>query len=333
MTQDEKRDKIYGCFLGLAVGDALGAPVEFLTLSEIQREYGPNGITDFMPWDQHPPGSYTDDTQMSLATAQGILDFFSQDKKNPVKLFRDPREAVYNQYLKWLKTQSNPEDRRRPGITCLQALSTGKMGDYRTPLNTSKGCGAVMRSAPLGLVFEDQLAFYFGTETGVLTHGSPAGYFSAGFHSLLISLLLQGNSMEQAVQTAAQFELASKLHPYASLLETWAKIKEAVELAKTSLPPEKAIEQIGEGWTGHEALAISLYCCLKFPESWSCAVLAAVNHSGDSDSTGSITGGLQGVRLGLKRIPEKWVHQVENSKEIQKIAEAFYKLYLDFSNS
>ena len=65
--------KYKGCLLGLAIGDALGAPVEFLRLQEIKKRYGKDGIADFHGWRGFKPGSYTDDTQMSLATAVGCL--------------------------------------------------------------------------------------------------------------------------------------------------------------------------------------------------------------------------------------------------------------------
>jgi ADP-ribosylglycohydrolase len=65
--------KYQGCLLGLTIGDALGAPAEFLSLPEIKKKCGRDGITDFHAWRSFQPGSYTDDTQMSLATAVGCL--------------------------------------------------------------------------------------------------------------------------------------------------------------------------------------------------------------------------------------------------------------------
>ena len=134
-------DKYLGCMLGLAAGDALGAPVEFLQLSEIKDEFGPGGISDLQPWGPFPAGNYTDDTQMALATARGCLDFNAgkEKKENLVS-------CIYRRYKEWLGTQSFPRERRAPGLTCMGSLKSGSMGTMEDRINNSKGCGGVMRS-------------------------------------------------------------------------------------------------------------------------------------------------------------------------------------------
>jgi ADP-ribosylglycohydrolase len=77
---DKACKQYLGCLFGLAIGDALGAPVEFLTLSQIRKEYGEKGITDFQEFGRLKPGSYTDDTQMSLATAWGCIEYGTNRK-------------------------------------------------------------------------------------------------------------------------------------------------------------------------------------------------------------------------------------------------------------
>nr|WP_237740562.1 ADP-ribosylglycohydrolase family protein [Paenisporosarcina sp. TG-14] len=79
--------------------------------------------------------------------------------------------------------------------------------------------------------------------------------------------------------------------------------------------------QIGEGWGGGEALAISIYCALKYRGDFKKALTTAVNHSRDSDSTGAITGNILGFFLGLNSIPSEWVENVELSESILQIAD------------
>ena len=150
-----------GCLLGGAVGDALGAAVEFMNLDEIRGRFGPNGI-------QAPARAYgrvgaiTDDTQMALFTAEGLLRARHQPpgrRPAPVPV------VVHAAYLRWLRTQGERPPKlsddggwlfgvrelhaqRAPGSTCLEALRSGLIGTPRDPLNDSKGCGGVMRIAP-----------------------------------------------------------------------------------------------------------------------------------------------------------------------------------------
>jgi hypothetical protein len=114
-------NKYKGCLLGLAVGDALGAAVEFMSSSEIKNKYGEGGIQDFDEWGRFRAGSYTDDTQMVLATAKGCINAADEWKTDGVF---EPTPYVYGEYLDWLETQNDPFERRAPGNTCLSALGT-----------------------------------------------------------------------------------------------------------------------------------------------------------------------------------------------------------------
>jgi len=148
--------KYQGCLLGLAIGDVLGAPAEFLSLPKIKKRYGKEGITDFHEWRGFKPGSYTDDTQMSLTTAIGCLRAYQRWRERGIY---DSVSVIYRCYLDWLESQNDPEQRRGPGRTCLSALQSGKMGTIEDKINDSKGCGRVMRTAPVGLAFPSDRAF------------------------------------------------------------------------------------------------------------------------------------------------------------------------------
>jgi len=304
--------KYKGCLIGLAIGDALGGPVEGLTLGEIRSRYGVDGIRDFDEFRGFAEGFYTDDTQMSLATAHGIIDAEKLTREGDEP---DAAWSVYNRYLLWLDTQSDPELRRGPGRTCLDALGSGKMGTLEEKINDSKGCGGVMRTAPAGLAYPPGKAFKEGMRFAAITHGHPSGYLSAGFLSDTIARLMQRKSIEDAIEQSSQLLIGYDGHE-----ETLEKIDLALELVESQHTAEFSVKTIGQGWVGEEALAIAIYCALTFPDSWQEAVLAAVNHSGDSDSTGSITGAIMGAALGINAIPGRWVRDVENSKEILDLA-------------
>lgn len=311
--------KYQGCLLGLAIGDALGAPVEFLSLPEIKKRYGREGITDFHEWKSFKPGYYTDDTQMSLATAVGCIRAYQRWREKGIG---HPASIVYQCYLDWLESQNDPEERRGPGRTCLSALRSGKMGTIEDNINDSKGCGGVMRTAPVGLAFPSCRSFQEGAEYAAITHGHPSGYLSAGFLSALISYLIEGKKLTEAIDLCI-----GQLTQYDGHSETLKIIELAQKLSVSPKSPEESIKTIGEGWVGEEALAISIYCSLKFSDNFKRGILAAVNHSEDSDSTGSITGAILGTLLGIESIPKAWVQKVEGSDRIKKIAGDMFSVF------
>jgi ADP-ribosylglycohydrolase len=311
--------KYQGCLLGLAIGDALGAPVEFLRLQEIKKRYGKDGIADFHGWRGFKPGSYTDDTQMSLATAVGCIRAYQRWSQRGIC---HPASVVHHRYLDWLESQNDPDQRRGPGSTCLSALRSGKMGTIEEKINDSKGCGGVMRTAPVGLAFPPDRAFKEGAEYAAITHGHPSGYLTAGFLSGMISYIILGKTLAEAIDLCI-----GQLIKYDGHSETLEKIELAQKLSVSQKSIEEAIQTIGEGWVGEEALAISVYCSLKFSDNWGRGTLAAVNHSGDSDSTGSITGAILGTLLSVELIPGKWVRDVEESDRIKKIANDMFNIF------
>jgi len=313
--------KYQGCLLGLAIGDALGAPVEFLSLPEIKKRYGKDGITDFYAWGGFKPGSYTDDTQMSLATAVGCIRAYQRWSERGIG---DLVSVVYHRYLEWLESQNDPEQRRGPGRACLSALQSGKMGTMKEKINDSKGCGGVMRTAPVGLAFPSDRAFQEGAKYAAITHGHPSGYLPAGFLSAMISYIIEGKTLTEAIDLCI-----GQLIQYDGHSETLKKIELVHQLSISQKSVEESIQTIGEGWVGEEALAISLYCSLKFSDHWERGTLAAVNHSGDSDSTGSITGAILGTLLGVELIPRPWVRKVEESDRITKIANDMFSIFKD----
>ena len=334
------KNNYIGCLLGGAIGDALGWPVEFRRLSDIRRSYGENGITDLELVGKK--AEITDDTQMTMFTADGLL-------KSAIKNF-DEQETpdmskVFNSYKNWLGTQyshykennngwiSNIKDlyaNRAPGTTCISAIQSGNPGSIEHHINGSKGCGGVMRVAPAGLMYykTPEKAFEVGARCAALTHGDPSAYLPAGVHSAIIANLVSGQGLEESVDNSIKI-----LKGYDGNEETLELLENAKEYAKSDMPTDTAIRLLGEGWRGDEAIAISVYCALKSPENFEKALILAVNHDGDSDSTGAITGNILGAYLGSDKIPEKWKNTVELSTELEQLALDLYNKPSEIENA
>lgn len=323
-------DKYQGCLLGGAVGDALGAPVEFLSLDEIRTRFGPEGIRDYSPA-YGRLGAITDDTQMTLFTAEGLL---RADNRGNARGICHPPTVVYHAYLRWLDTQGerapfpSPEmkhgwlvhlpglrSRRAPGTTCLSALRSGKMGSMEEPLNDSKGCGGVMRVAPVGLAKSPNFEpFELACELAALTHGHPSGFLAAGFFAAVIHEIIIGTPLDAAIQATID-----TLRTYPGHEECLRAVEKAVELAAAAPPTPENVEKLGQGWVAEEALAIALFCSLD-ADSFAAGVTLAVNHGGDSDSTGAMTGNILGASLGKSAVPAEWREHLELRHEIEEVA-------------
>lgn len=329
MKEKEKRAQFRGCLIGGAVGDALGAAVEFMSLGEIKRVFGAAGLTDYAPA-FGVAGTITDDTQLTLFTAEGLL----RARANGTP----PLEEIWRAYRRWAHTQGvAPWDAmmgeriglvlqqglhhsRAPGSTCLAAMQSGQRGTVQAPLNDSKGCGGVMRVAPVGLAGVAD-PFQLGLDVAALTHGHPSGYLPAGFFALLISQLLWGCPLSDAI-TTAQGRLA--LQPGHE--ETSDAVAHALTLAQLGPPRPGTVERLGGGWTGHEALAIALLCSIT-AENFAGGVLRAVNHSGDSDSTGSLTGQILGVLKGELAISNLWPARLELRELIRSVSDDMFRRF------
>lgn len=342
----ENEERFKACLLGGAIGDALGYPVEFMSLEQIRTQYGPEGITRFTLDKYTKKALVSDDTQMTLFTADGIVRGYERCSERGIGSFVG--SGVYPAYLRWLYTQTGRLDhehwlrpergladagrrwildveelhaRRAPGLTCLSALESGKVGTMEQPLNDSKGCGGVMRVAPVGLFLynDPEYAFRTGCEVAALTHGHPTGYLAAGALALMIAELLNGNTMEGSASSAIQ-----ELTRWKQSEETLAAMEQAMELAGSHLTAEDAISRLGEGWIAEEALAIALYSTLR-EEEFTQALAVSVNHNGDSDSTGAICGNLLGARDGMAVIPATWLSQLEMKDFIEEIADTLLR--------
>jgi len=326
-----KLNRYLGCMIGGAVGDALGAPVEFMSLAQIRQTYGDEGIKDY-DRAYGRIGAITDDTQMAMFTAEGTLRAWTRGN---TKGICHPPSVVHHAYLRWLRTQESsfpdqtdrnqegfleyiPElySRRAPGNSCLSALHAAEMGAMERPVNNSKGCGGVMRVAPVGLIVGDpEEAFKLGCEVAAITHGHPSGYLASGALAAIINIIKFGGNLLEAIAAAIRL-----LEQHRDHYECLDAITQAVDLAGKGNPKPELIKLMGDGWIAEEALAISLYSALCAENDFKKGVLLAVNHSGDSDSTGAITGNILGCMLGNSSIPDAWIEQLELKDIINQLA-------------
>ena len=191
------------------------------------------------------------------------------------------------------------------------------MGSTAQPLNNSKGCGGVMRIAPVGLASAIGDPFAIGCEIAAITHGHPSGFLAAGFQALAIREAAAGTPLRTACQEALE-----ELRRHPSHQECAAAVERAISLssAKRGAASPQDVESLGEGWVAEEALAIGIFCALAAPDLES-ALRLAVNHGGDSDSTGAIAGNLLGASLGEGAIPHRWLAVLELREEILRLAE------------
>lgn len=357
-----QRDRIRGCLFGGAAGDALGYAVEFIEDGSIFNIYGTDGITEYARDSRSGKALISDDTQMTLFTANGLL--VGDAVRRMSGTAEAPREYAVRAYLDWLYTQTVPFKslaqqvhehqswlcdiselyaRRAPGSTCLSALAqisrVGYSGDnIKEPINGSKGCGGVMRIAPVALNCQADIEALDAeaAQIAAITHGHSLGYMPAAVLCHIINRIVfppEGNMglkeiILEAKQTAERIFAGDKhLHELSSIIER------AISLAESGPNDIESIKLLGQGWVAEEALAIALYCSLKHSNDFSAAIIAAVNHSGDSDSTGAITGNIMGALMGYVAIDRKWKAELECADVILEMADDICRSFSADNNS
>ena len=369
---EKNLDKVRGCLFGGAVGDALGYPVEFMQESQIRARFGKDGICGYELDPKTGTALISDDTQMTLFTATGILMGDTRGKLRGI--MGDLWSYVALHYEDWLKTQEvslnalkaelrgEQEDggfrfqhswlineprlyhRRAPGMTCLSGIRVRIDGEFphdgpsKHPINNSKGCGGVMRVAPIGLYLsnldrewiDDSIAMEVtdrqAAEVAAYTHSHSLGYMPAAVLAHIVNRLVyppKGKRKPMGLKDAVceARDAAKKLFAGDGHLdELVTLIDRAIALADGRDVDSNCIRELGQGWVAEEALAIAIFCALRHQDDFSAGVIAAVNHDGDSDSTGAITGNILGAHLGYAAIDDKWKKDLELSDVILELS-------------
>ena len=368
-------DRIRGCLFGGAVGDALGYPVEFMGEAQIRSRFGDDGIREYALDPKTGKALISDDTQMTLFTATGILMGDTRGKLRGI--MGGLWSYVAQHYEDWLKTQEVSLGQRKadliaerdsgriqfqhswlvneprlyhnraPGTTCLSGIRRRICekdtrypydGPSKYPINDSKGCGGVMRVAPIGLYLsnfdrdwiDDKFAMENidreAAETAAFTHSHSLGYMPAAVLAHIVNRLvypLKGKRKPMSVKDAVCDARDAGRELFAGdrhIGELVALINRAIALAEGGEKDIDCIHELGEGWVGDEALAIAIFCALRHHDDFSAGITAAVNHRGDSDSTGAITGNILGAHLGYAAMDDKWKQDLELSDIILELS-------------
>ena len=297
----EETQKAEAVIYGLSIGDALGRPVEFLSYQQIIDCYGRKGIIDLPKG-----GMYTDDTQLSIAVAEALISAGDKDLETYMS-------ALFKQLVKWYRS---PDNNRAPGQTCLKAVGHMEEGLHwkKSGIPHSRGCGSAMRSSPLGYFFESEpyLMERYAYATGVCTHGHPAAVAASIGQAYLVKL---------ALEKTRPIDMIPKLLSFTNgISDDFDHIINKMKDLLYWENQKEAIDHIGSGWDGDEAVALCLYCFIKNSDDYEKAIIRGANIDGDSDSIASMTGALTASYLGIESIPERWVRSVENSTYLKELA-------------
>ncbi|WP_431930650.1 ADP-ribosylglycohydrolase family protein [Micromonospora sp. RP3T] len=321
-----------GSLFGLAYGDALGKPTEFLTVTEIVRRYGPAGPREL----EGDPALVTDDTQMALAVAWALHDAPAYTAEAVEPLLRQ-------RFLDWA---ASPENNRAPGMTCLRAcaeLSRGTRWQQATVAG-SKGCGANMRVTPVGLldVDLDTLAGLAQLQAG-LTHGHPTGLAASELTAYAVRLLRDGAALpalpglltERAREqrTVYRGEWLGDLwqrpgvtDPAEFIARGWDDCLRVLGRLEAALArPDDGGDPCrltGEGWIAEEALATALLCALRHPDEPVAALARGATTAGDSDSIAALAGAFLGAAYGMAAWPAGWSARIEYADQLTALADS-----------
>lgn len=319
------KSRAQGSILGLAIGDALGHPTEFRSRAKILAAFGPDGVTDFVRlhdprWSptpiilgtSHPAGTYTDDTQMSIAVARGLLETMGASLDEQMK-------AIARHFITWA---DSPENNRAPGETCMRGCANLASGMHWRDAGVarSKGCGSVMRVAPIGVLYhgDRDTLLEVARASSVMTHGHDAAIEASAAGALMVAMAADGAEPEE-IYEAIMDECAPRSAEFSACMQKVPGLLDA--------PPELALSSagLGESWVGDEALASALYCFWRHKDDYVAGVLEAINTDGDSDSIGCIAGSALGARLGLESIPQKWRDEVEDTAMLHALGKDLFE--------
>ncbi|MDE6278285.1 MAG: ADP-ribosylglycohydrolase family protein [Muribaculaceae bacterium] len=332
MGAEQLRNRCRGSLVGGAVGDALGYEVEFMRLSEIRKRFGEGGISDYVLHGGR--ALFSDDTQMSLFTAEGLLAAVVDGKIFEKEIL----PYITTAYQHWYYTQSCPPmkksgswlthigplwARRAPGMTCMSALHDISMANRAPVVNNSKGCGGVMRVAPIGIfaaahrgVLDLEHAAYLAGYAADITHKHPLSTYSSMALAMIVADCIAYGPVDRSKFRFIVMERTFNLlglyfEGDEHLAGLRALTARALDLAESDKSDADAIGELGEGWVAEETLAIAVYSVMRYIDNFEKCVVCAVNHDGDSDSTGAVAGNIIGALLGYRAIPEKYLRNLE----------------------
>lgn len=307
-----RASRIVGAVLGGAIGDALGHPTEFLSLSAIHSKWPPDGVQGFELWWESGGkrvAPYTDDTQMAEVVLRALL----WSRRERADLDATMKEMARG-FVQW---STHPQGgHRAPGNACMSGCRALAQGAHWSEAGGPRagGCGSVMRAYPFGLLFADDLerAERWAVAHSRLTHGDPIALAACAAMAVGMARILR----DEPVLTVLS-EMVAAACRYSP--KTAAMMAGAIDDALEGVAPEVTLSRL-EAWAAHEAIAAACYLLARNPDDFRTAVLEGANTPGDSDSIATLAGALLGARLGVGAIPREWIADVERTEVFQRLA-------------
>lgn len=338
-----REGRVMGCLFGLAFGDALGAPTEFLSLDEILRRWPPRGPVDLIG----DPIKVTDDTQMALAVGEALVMAINNAGLSP-----KPLEALFRQeFIRWL---NSPDNNRAPGMTCLKACENLEAGAHwiNATVRGSKGCGANMRVAPVGLLSQRSLLGGESMRAGIaqlqaaMTHGHPTALAASDLTAFTIARITEGIELQSLPGVLRSYAMSQReVYHTEWLEELWQRpgynapeefiirgwdecltVLDRLEdaLSKPDYDADPCLAT-GQGWVAEEAFATGLLCFLMYPDNPRQALERAAVTSGDSDSIACLAGAFAGACMSVDCWPQDWLQKIEYRNRIALVADELSK--------
>jgi ADP-ribosyl-[dinitrogen reductase] hydrolase len=292
-----RRDRYLGTLLGLATGDALGAPAEFLSPEQILERWGV--LAEMVGGGPHDvePGETTDATEMTLCVAESL-----------VECRRFDPEDVAQRFLDWFA--GGPKDVSLTVRTVLLSLRAGTSLDMAARRaheilgSPTAGNGSLARCAPMALFLADDLRALHDAslrESGLTHFDRLAGWACAAFNELIVAAL--GDSLRGSLlQVASRFDEGDK------------RVSATIREAAVAEP-----EEIHSSATALDTLRAAVWCTVH-AQSFEEAVVLAVNLGNDADTTGAVTGALAGAHFGLPGIPQRWLDRLVERERVTEAA-------------
>lgn len=313
MEEGTLESRFSGAILGAAIGDALGHPTEFLSLSQIRAKYGQAGVTGFeLFWERDSQrfAPYTDDTQMAEIVLQALV------SRAPGATMDEVMSVIAAGFGTWA---DHPQGgHRAPGNSCLAGSRRLRDGVSRQLSGdpTAGGCGSVMRAYPFGLMFnaDPDRAEAWSVEHSRMTHGHPIALAACAAMAVGVALEVSGVASDKVLA-----EMVSAAARYDETTATMAD--DAVTAGLGNANPDD-VHRRYEGWAAHEAIAAAMFVVARHGSDIRAGLLQGANSEGDSDSIATLAGALLGARLGLEALPHEWVTDVERSGELTSVAKA-----------
>ncbi len=304
----KKLDRIKGCLVGLAVGDALGVHHEFKQRKDVVP------ITDYTEGNPYgiPIGYWTDDTSMALCMAQSLVEKNEFDAMD-----------IMQKFCQWLRKgyMSSTHECFDIGNTTRTALMQywrlPESGPYCGPTDVySAGNGSIMRLAPIPMFFHDDIikSIYFAGESSRITHGYIECVEGCRLLSELIWKLINFDTLY------SNFKYSNNSFPNLLLYPQFVipRIVLKSKISEVGLSTTDS-DVKGTGYV-YDSLNASLWACNK-TFSFEEAVLKAVNLGDDADTTGAVTGQLAGAYYGYDAIPQHWKDKLRHHDMIVELAE------------